>query len=419
MAEIYPNPRRLGDDAAAALDSSTHAMTRIVYPAYEAGPADNLYAQINRLLSETFDALAAPNGGRVMWEGGLLVGAFPYRFEIAGGQHHFEGATGHAVPANQTSYVWVDTGESLEIGAAWPGTEHRALAIVVAGASAITSVTDVRPWNIGRGSSEGWAGNAATSSIDAAGNDIVGVDEIELSDAGADASAAGRIRRNGAKVTIHDGTAAREIITTADVVTVPNGGTGLAAIAAHNLLVGDGADAASLVAPGAAGVPLCSQGPAANPAFAALGLSDTGVTLPASPLPESRGGTGCVEQFSLPFSLDAFEPGEIATGVVKRQLRIHAGCDAMITTVSLYADTAPTGLPLIVDVADDGASIFNGVWGDMPQIAAGANAGDKTLATPHSAAAGSWITIEVVQVGSGTAGGDLSIVIEGYREHRA
>lgn len=44
-----------------------------------------------------------------------------------------------------------------------------------------------------------------------AGVDITGLDELGLADAAADATAAGRLRRNGAVVTWHDGTAARTI----------------------------------------------------------------------------------------------------------------------------------------------------------------------------------------------------------------
>jgi hypothetical protein len=53
-----------------------------------------------------------------------------------------------------------------------------------------------------------------TAPLAAGGNDITGLDELALNDAAANASAAGRIRRNGVNPTWHDGTAAYAIITT-------------------------------------------------------------------------------------------------------------------------------------------------------------------------------------------------------------
>ncbi len=50
-----------------------------------------------------------------------------------------------------------------------------------------------------------------TASLAAGGFDITGVDEIGLDNAATDASAAGRLRRNVAALTWHDGTAARTI----------------------------------------------------------------------------------------------------------------------------------------------------------------------------------------------------------------
>lgn len=50
-----------------------------------------------------------------------------------------------------------------------------------------------------------------TASLDAGGFDITAIDELALSDASADASAAGRLRRNSAALSFHNGSAARTI----------------------------------------------------------------------------------------------------------------------------------------------------------------------------------------------------------------
>lgn len=71
---------------------------------------------------------------------------------------------------------------------------------------------------------------AGDSLLFAGGGDILGLDELELADAVADASAAGRLRRNGANPTWHDGVVAGRIFYAGGAdVPVADGGTGLSA----------------------------------------------------------------------------------------------------------------------------------------------------------------------------------------------
>lgn len=67
------------------------------------------------------------------------------------------------------------------------------------------------------------------------------------------------------------------------------GGTGAGSFTAHAVLVGNGTAAFTPVGPGAANIPLIGQGGAVDPVFAALDLSTAGVT---GTLPTVRGGTG-------------------------------------------------------------------------------------------------------------------------------
>ena len=53
--------------------------------------------------------------------------------------------------------------------------------------------------------------SVGASGLDLNGNDVTEVDEIGFNDAAADATAAGRIRRNGTAIQYHDGTAARNL----------------------------------------------------------------------------------------------------------------------------------------------------------------------------------------------------------------
>lgn len=72
------------------------------------------------------------------------------------------------------------------------------------------------------------------------------------------------------------------------------------------------------------------------------------------------------------------------------------------------AGTAPAGASLIVDVNKNGTTIFT-TQANRPTIAAGSNGG--TLATPDvtSLADGDYLTVDIDQIGSGTAGADVTV----------
>lgn len=73
---------------------------------------------------------------------------------------------------------------------------------------------------------------------------------------------------------------------------VAGGGTGLTAITAHDLIVGNGTSAATLLAPSAtSGVPLISQGAASNPAYGAINLAG-GSSIVTGNLPVTNLGSG-------------------------------------------------------------------------------------------------------------------------------
>jgi hypothetical protein len=56
----------------------------------------------------------------------------------------FAGSSSYTLTANSTRYVYLDGAGNLTNGTAWPATSHVRLAIVVTGASTITSITDSR-----------------------------------------------------------------------------------------------------------------------------------------------------------------------------------------------------------------------------------------------------------------------------------
>jgi hypothetical protein len=101
--------------------------------------------------------------------------------------------------------------------------------------------------------------------------------------------------------------------------------------------------------------------------------------------------------------------GTLATGTDKAPT-ILAPCSLTITVVKLVVKTAPTGQAIIVDVNKNGTTIFT-TQGNRPQIAAGSTTGDSGTPDVTSLAEGDKITIDVDQVGSGTAGVDLTVEV--------
>jgi hypothetical protein len=101
--------------------------------------------------------------------------------------------------------------------------------------------------------------------------------------------------------------------------------------------------------------------------------------------------------------------GTLTTGTDKAPT-IVAPCTLTITKVKLVVKTAPTGAAIIVDVNKNGTTIFT-TQGNRPQIAIGATTGDSGTPDVTSLAEGDKITFDLDQIGSGTAGADLTVEV--------
>ncbi len=78
--------------------------------------------------------------------------------------------------------------------------------------------------------------------------------------------------------------------------------------------------------------------------------------------------------------------------------------------ISMLARTAPTGRALIVDVKADGVSLLDSrTRGTMP---VGQTRHRSTNVANVKAPAGSWVTLSLVQVGSGEPGRGVTIEME-------
>lgn len=92
-------------------------------------------------------------------------------------------------------------------------------------------------------------------------------------------------------------------------------------------------------------------------------------------------------------------------------LRLPIDATYTIVGVRLMVGTAPVGSSIILDVNKNGTTIFT-TQANRPTIAAGANAGGPgTTPNVTSLAAGDYITVDIDQVGSTTAGSDLTVSI--------
>jgi len=117
---------------------------------------------------------------------------------------------------------------------------------------------------------------------------------------------------------------------------------------------------------------------------------------------ENAGGTGAgVVAFSI--------PGGLGTSVGTARIYNDTGKNLTFSLIRATAGTAPAGSAVIVDVNLNGVTIFT-TQANRPTIAAGTN---TDTATPDVTTwtAGSYLTVDVDQVGSTTAGSDLVVQV--------
>lgn len=86
-----------------------------------------------------------------------------------------------------------------------------------------------------------------------------------------------------------------------------------------------------------------------------------------------------------------------------------------IVDIRAYANTAPVGSAMILDVNKNGTTLFTD-QDDRPTIAAGENESTTTNPAVTTLAAGDRLSFDVDQIGSGTAGAGLTISIEVTRK---
>lgn len=104
-----------------------------------------------------------------------------------------------------------------------------------------------------------------------------------------------------------------------------------------------------------------------------------------------------------------FNLGLAATGTKKTQALIPVSLT--VSLVKIYADTAPTGAAIIVDINKNGTTIFT-TQGNRPEISINGHSADSGAPDVVSLVAGDRLSVDIDQVGSNEAGGsDLLVVV--------
>jgi hypothetical protein len=107
-------------------------------------------------------------------------------------------------------------------------------------------------------------------------------------------------------------------------------------------------------------------------------------------------------------TLDFFVSGAQTAAALKSAKLVGHACT--IIDVRARALTGPAGSALIVDVNKNGPTLFT-TQGNRPTIADGQTVSTTTLPDVVALAAGDYISIDVDQIGSGTAGSNLLVTV--------
>jgi hypothetical protein len=98
--------------------------------------------------------------------------------------------------------------------------------------------------------------------------------------------------------------------------------------------------------------------------------------------------------------------------IANNPLRIYnaTGAARTLKKVFLACDTAPTGADVIVDIHKNGTTVFT-TQANRPKITAGGNTGYSITFDDTAWPDGSYLTMEVDQVGSTVAGSNLVVAV--------
>lgn len=124
----------------------------------------------------------------------------------------------------------------------------------------------------------------------------------------------------------------------------------------------------------------------------------------------SRGPAGANGANGIGYTVQTFTaPGTLT--VYTGKARWYAPVDFEILNITVSCGTAPTGASIVVDINNNGASIFTNP-ANRPHIFAGNNTAISVSPDNTILNAGEYLTVDIDQVGTTQAGTDLVVVIQ-------
>ena len=127
----------------------------------------------------------------------------------------------------------------------------------------------------------------------------------------------------------------------------------------------------------------------------------------ADPAPEGALRVWTTLVFPVPGTLSVLEDASLV---------LPAPSDLYLYRGYVYVKTPPTGQPIIVDFTKDGVSIFANNPGNRPTILVGQNAGISGPPDDEFVNINQLFGIDVVQVGTGEPGADLTGQLRAWQE---
>ena len=426
MAETYPDIPFPDNDAAHALDGTTHPTTRVPFIVKDTDDTSDpkINVQENRNLQRLLNGLGRVLQGSVWAENTALnVGAFPLYYSIGGVAKYFEGATGVAVPDDDTSFAYLDTDQTLKVvtdAVGWPGdaTSYIPLAEVVAASGAITSVKDLRFRGLNMVTDLGTLTATTSATIQllsgASGPKLKAgsATEFQLRTAADDDYVS--LVLGSLHATDADLSAELTVSGALDVTGAVSLSAALAVATANGIDINPGSDIdADLLTVGVTGAPRLWWDESEDVWSLTHGLN----------LAAAKKLYIGNEPLIVPVRYVITIPGALAVDAAGSVMKIFFDKGFTFKRAKGYVSTAPTGADLIVDVrwettpGNGFTSLFTN-QAEMLVIAAGTKY-DTSAEKTTALAGGGVLDIEVEQVGSTIAGSDLTVEISGFCELQA
>lgn len=120
--------------------------------------------------------------------------------------------------------------------------------------------------------------------------------------------------------------------------------------------------------------------------------------------------SGGVRGVLIPISFTLAQSTPATTGVNKTPI-VCIPFNCTIIKAYINAKTAPTGQPLIVDINKNGTSIWDTTQANRLRLLAAATSGIQTSFDTVNLVEADLLTIDVDQIGSGTAGQDITVIL--------